>query len=231
MARFAIDTVFKAIDKITAPVRKMQTRIGKFTRATENGLKAVTEQTDRLNTGLKGVATTAGAGLASVGVAAGTLTAINQATTETDTLARAVGSTGLRVEALAGALKGAGFETDNVIDLFEEMNNKLGESASLEEITSVTEALTGLGLEFENIRDLSPEEQFQTIADAALAMEDAQQAASLADILFGGQANKLISILRQQGGTVEEIIAAQSRYIFKTKQAVAGCRGVDESNG
>ena len=231
MARFAIETVFKAIDRITAPVTKMETRVGKFARVTDRHLKSVNAVTTGLIKGLDGVGKAAAAGFAAVVTGAAALTAINRATTETDSLARAVGSTGLRVEALAGSLKGAGFQTDDVIDLFEEMNNKLGESAGLEEIAPVTESLAILGLEFEKIRDLSPEQQFTAIADAALAMEDGQKAAAAADILFGSNANKLIGILRQQGATIEDIIAAQSRYQFKTQQAVEGAAAWTKATG
>jgi TP901 family phage tail tape measure protein len=46
--RFSVEAVFKAIDKITAPVSRMQNRIGKFTRKVGNDLKRLNKQTQFL---------------------------------------------------------------------------------------------------------------------------------------------------------------------------------------
>ena len=223
MATFAIDTIFNAVDNITAPVRKISKGITRLTRRTAEGIRAVTATADNMQSALLGVGKTAAIGLGGTTVAVGTgITLFNQATTELDQLSKAVNSNAGTVGALAGALKGAGFETDNVIDLFEELNNKIGESAGLEEIAPVTESLAILGLEFENIRKLAPEQQFNAITNAALGMEDAQKAAAAADILLGGEANKIIGVLRQQGGTVEDIIGRYRQFNFMTERATAG---------
>lgn len=43
--RFSVEAVFKAIDKITAPVSRMQNRVGKFTRKMGNDLRRLNKQT------------------------------------------------------------------------------------------------------------------------------------------------------------------------------------------
>lgn len=43
--RFSVEAVFKGIDKITAPVTRMQNRIGKFTRKAANDIKRLNKQT------------------------------------------------------------------------------------------------------------------------------------------------------------------------------------------
>ena len=230
MARFAVETVFSAVDRLTAPVRKMGKRIGKMTRKVEVDLRNLSAATDKLGRDMLAVGRTAaiglGAPLASLGAF---VTIANRGTTEVNKMSKAVGVSASTVDALAFAFRGTEFSTDNVIDLVEEMNNKLGESAGLEEITPVTESLAILGLEFEKLRDLSPEEQFKAITNAALGMEDAQKAASAADILLGGEANKMIGIMRQQGRTFEEVTAAGLQYSFMTDRAREGADAFTDS--
>jgi len=61
--RFSVEAVFKAIDKISAPVSRMQNRIGKFSRKARESLKRLNQQTSLLGKGFKtalGVAGIAG---------------------------------------------------------------------------------------------------------------------------------------------------------------------------
>ncbi len=161
----------------------MQSRIDRMTASTERGIQRLSRSTDHLSSRLTDAGTSGAVGLAGPVAVAGTaLTLINKATTETDLLARSVQVSTGTIDGLTHALRGAGFETEDVISLVEEMNNKLGESAGLQEITPVTESLGILGLSFERIKDLSPEEQFLAITDAALKMEDAQKAAADDDL-------------------------------------------------
>ncbi len=229
-SRFSIETVFKAIDQITRPVAKMQSRIDRMTASTERGIQRLSRSTDHLSSRLTDAGTSGAVGLAGPVAVAGTaLTLINKATTETDLLARSVQVSTGTIDGLTHALRGAGFETEDVISLVEEMNNKLGESAGLQEITPVTESLGILGLSFERIKDLSPEEQFLAITDAALKMEDAQKAAAAADILLGGEANRVIGVLREQGGTTADLIARYQELNFLTEEGRFGAAAWSDS--
>ena len=51
--RFSVETVFKAIDRVTRPVSRMQRRVRRFTGAATRGLRAVEKQTDRVIHGFK----------------------------------------------------------------------------------------------------------------------------------------------------------------------------------
>lgn len=62
--RFSIEAVFKAVDKVTAPVSRMQNRIGKMTRGMARGLRSANRVLDKFTRGLKT------AGKASIVVAA-----------------------------------------------------------------------------------------------------------------------------------------------------------------
>lgn len=69
MARFSVETVFKAVDKITAPVSRMQSRFGRFTRSASRGLKNVQRRTDAVAKGLKKVGAVAVVAMAITGAA------------------------------------------------------------------------------------------------------------------------------------------------------------------
>jgi hypothetical protein len=228
--RFSISTVFKAVDRLTAPVRKMQKGLGRFTRAAERGFNKAAESLHAFTSAaVAGAAKTATAVAGTATALALLSTNVAAADTETQLLAASVQTSADTLEALGAAVAPAGFQLDNVVDLIEEMNNKLGESAGLEEITPVNEALTILGLNFEKLRDMKPEEQFARITDAALGMADAQKAAAAADILLGGEANKIIGVLRQQGGTVDEITSKYKALSFRTAESRAGAMALTKA--
>ncbi len=51
--RFSVEAVFKAVDRITAPVTRMQNRVGKMTRSMERGLRAANKALDKVVGGLR----------------------------------------------------------------------------------------------------------------------------------------------------------------------------------
>lgn len=154
---------------------------------------------------------------------AGFIPAVNSATSQTDALAQSVGTTFGELQAWGGVLSNIGFDAETAADLMEELNNKIGESkGSAEELSAVTDALGILGLQFSDIEKLSPEDQFRSITQAAKDLEDQQQAVAAADILLGGEANKLIGFLRTQEGTVNDLIGAQKELILTTEQGLSG---------
>lgn len=67
--RFTVEAVFKAIDKFTAPVSRMQNSISKFTRKTERGLRSIDRRLGTITRGLKTVGVVGAASLALMSVA------------------------------------------------------------------------------------------------------------------------------------------------------------------
>lgn len=172
--------------------------------------------------GITSVAKQAGAAVLGISAAA---IAINSATAQFDNMAKSVGLTTDELKAWGGVLQDTEFTTDHVIDLVEELNNKIGESTGLgEQITPVKEAFQILGLEFDRVSKLSPEEQFLAVTEAAKAMGDSAQAAAAADILMGGEANKVIGILRNQEGSIRDLLDAQRQYNFLTEEGIKGAK-------
>ncbi|MCK4960790.1 MAG: hypothetical protein KAT00_15360, partial [Planctomycetes bacterium] len=123
--------------------------------------------------------------------------ATNKETAQQANLAESVGITTETLEALSGVARSLGLDTDNVIDLMEEMNNKFGEMKGLGELITLQEGVQLLGLRYKELKDLEPEQQFLKILDAAKNLEDQQQAVSGVDMIFGGEANKILGAIRQ----------------------------------
>ena len=162
-----------------------------------------------------------GAGVGAVGAA---VTMSNRLTAGQEALAQALGVSSEGFAAWGGLAREAGFDADHVGDLIEELNNKLGESAGLEEITPVTESLQILGLRFEELRDLAPEEQFRRVAEAVKGLGDHAQAVSAADILMGGEANKFFGYLRSRKEGVDELLSQQKRLNVLSAEGRAGAQ-------
>lgn len=68
-SKFSVEAVFKAIDRVTAPVNRMQNAVGKFTRKMGRGLRSVNRQVDKLGKGLKKAAAIGTASLLLMGAA------------------------------------------------------------------------------------------------------------------------------------------------------------------
>jgi len=159
------------------------------------------------------------AGTAAVGTA---VTMTNSLIAKQEGLAKSLGVSGQSLRMWGGLASEAGLEADIVGDLIEEMSNKLGESKGLAEITPVTESLQILGLRFEKLQDLAPEEQFKRIMEAAKGLEDQQKAVAAVDILMGGEANKFTGYLRTRKEGVNELLAQQKQLNLLSEEGTKG---------
>lgn len=224
-SKYAISTIFKGIDRVTKPVRKMGKSVKSFSLSAEKNLRKVDRVTGKLSANLLKIGKNAAigaAGIASLAVVGAS--AVNAQALATENMSKAMGANIQTVETVSGAIQGIGLDAEAVTDLFEEMNNKFGESSGLKELAPVTESLAILGLEFEKIKKLSPDQQFRAITDAALKLESATQAQAAADILMGAEANKIIGTLRQQGKSFADIENAHKMLTFRTERSRQGAR-------
>ena len=171
----------------------------------------------------------AGLGALSIGAAA----IANNITSERARLAESVGVSLSQLNAVTGVARQIGLDFDNVVDLAEELNNKVGEMINLGEMTSLQEGLKGLGVQFSEIRDLAPDEQFRRLLDAATKLENVQVAQGSLDQIFGGEASKLtgalITNLNRLGLTYTEFEARQARLNVLTDAGVFGARRFSDS--
>lgn len=182
-------------------------------------LKQFQKSTEKLKKQL-GTATKA------ISIAAGALTGLltitNKQTAQQEALAQAVGISGETLDALTSVVGELGFDFEKVVDLVEEMNNKIGESKGVKQMSSVKDAVKILGLDFQKIKDLKPEDQFIKILDAAKELKDEQKAVSAVDMLMGGDANKILGFLRTQEGSLKDIIARRKEILFLNEEGRKG---------
>lgn len=161
----------------------------------------------------------------------GLAAATNRQTAEMNNLAQSVGVSLGFVEALGSEAREIGLNFDNVVDLVEEMNNKLGEKKGLKQMTAVEESLQLLGLRLDEIQEKTPEEQFIRIFDAAKNLQDQQQAVSAVDMLMGGEANKLLGHLRNIDGAMLDIIQRRLELNFLSEEGTQGAIEFSKSLG
>ena len=160
----------------------------------------------------------AGATAAAVGFAVIT----NKQTAINANLAKSVGLSAESYDAWDSIMQQLGFDGEKVIDLVEEMNNKLGELKGLGEFISAEESLQILGLRFKEIKDLAPEEQFLKIMSTAKGMADQQKAVSAVDMLMGGEANRVLGFLRTMDGDLEDIVERRMQLNLLDREAREG---------
>lgn len=67
--RFSIEAVFRAVDRVTAPVSRMQNRVGKFTRTAGRGFHKLNRSVEKFSRGLKRGAVVVAASTAVLGTA------------------------------------------------------------------------------------------------------------------------------------------------------------------
>lgn len=240
--QFVIETVARVVDRVTAPMRRVtmsQIRNARTIREAFGRVSvAMGQQFARMvstaarfsrrmvNVGVQqlgglaastakwGSATAAGLGVGAI--------ALNHSTTEAQRLSKAMGLNVELVEAFESSLNGTSFNLENIIDLAEELANKVGESKK----TGLTESLKGglktLGLKYADIKKLSPEAQFTKLFDTALKMKDRQAAASGLDQIMGGEANKVFSVLADRAKSTGDLIKAYRALNFQTDESRRG---------
>lgn len=83
---------------------------------------------------------------------------------------------------------------------------------------AVKGALPALGLKTEDLKSKSSDRQAGEIIDRLSHMKDEKHAAGIANTLFGGEANKLLTYMRMSGQSYQELIDEQARYNMVTQQ-------------
>ncbi|WP_419607654.1 hypothetical protein [Thiolapillus sp.] len=192
------------IDRFVA-ILGLDVKKGEFDR----GQQAVS----RLKTGLKALAAVAATAFATFGTI-GTARDVARL----DAYAKAVGISTDFLEHLGHSVAALGFDYEHVADMVEEMNNKIGESIGIAEMTPVKEALGILGLEFEKLSKMDRELQFRTVMTAAMELEDSQAASAAVDILVGSESSKITSYLRSSGKSFDELMQGYADGDAQTKQ-------------
>ncbi|MEB0968367.1 hypothetical protein VC899_24800 [Citrobacter braakii] len=111
---------------------------------------------------------------------------------------------------------------DHIGDLFEEYLHKSGEYKQTGKQNSLNDAFETLGFEAGDLAGLSDMAQFEKIIDRALALDDESKASFALDSLFGGEASKLLMLIKRSGKSFQALMEEQQRYNLVTKQGTEG---------
>lgn len=169
-----------------------------------------------------GFGLSAGAGLT---LAAGTTAVLNR-NTETAERAGIARSYGVDYETYAAwdsLARQMGLNGENIGDLFEEYRNKVfDDDNGATDKGAIQEVFGALGLKAGVMAGKNNQEQVEFIFDRLLEVKNEQVAAGMADALFGGEANKILTWMRLSGKTYRELISEQKRYNLVTKAGADG---------
>lgn len=116
---------------------------------------------------------------------------------------------------------------ENIGDLFEEYLHKAGEYKQNGKQGSLQDAFETLGFKAGDLAGLSDMAQFEKIVERALSLQDESKASFALDSLFGGEASKLLMLLKQSGKSYRDLMDEQRRYNLVTKE---GAEGAMEGN-
>ncbi|MGN7911738.1 hypothetical protein [Enterobacter sp. 22466] len=116
---------------------------------------------------------------------------------------------------------------ENIGDLFEEYLHKSGEYKQNGKQGSLQDAFETLGFKAGDFAGLSDMAQFEKIVERALSLQDESKASFALDSLFGGEASKLLMLLKQSGKSYRDLMDEQRRYNLVTKE---GAEGAMEGN-
>ncbi|EOY7731855.1 hypothetical protein ACQLRR_004905 [Escherichia coli] len=158
-------------------------------------------------------------------LAAGTAAVLNRntETAERAGIARSYGVDYETYESWDSLARLMGLNGENIGDLFEEYRNKVfDDDNGATDKGAIQEVFGKLGLKAGVMAGKSNQEQVEFLFDRLLQVENEQVAAGMADALFGGEANKILTWMRLSGKTYRELISEQKRYNLVTKAGADG---------
>lgn len=121
---------------------------------------------------------------------------------------------------------------ENIGDLFEEYLHKAGEYKQVGKQGSLQDAFDTLGFKAGDLAGLSNMAQFDKIVERALSLKDDSKSSFALDALFGGEASKLLMLIKQSGRSYRDLMDEQRRYNLVTKEgaegAIAGNKAVGD---
>lgn len=169
-----------------------------------------------------------------VASALGTLIAPAATNAETATRTNVAKSYGVDVatfNAWDSLAKQYDMNAENIGDLFEEYLHKSGEYKQNGNQGSLQDAFETLGFKAGDFAGLSDMAQFDKIVERALSLQDESKASFALDSLFGGEASKLLMLIKQSGRSYRDLMDEQRRYNLVTKEgadgAVAGNQAIN----
>ena len=218
--RFSVEAVFKAIDRVTAPVTKMQNRVGKFTRSVNRGFNKLNRTVNKFGQGIRRGAAVAVLSLALVG---GAFANIIKTGADFEQAITDVGAVSLQTRAqikpledlaleLGRTTKFTSTQAANAMEIMSRAGFKVNEI--LTATPAVLSAAAASGLEIAEVANV--------VSNALKGMGlETTQAAKVADILalassktnstigsLGESLKNVASTARQLNIPIEEVVAS-----------------------
>lgn len=189
--RFSVEAVFKGVDRVTAPVSRMQQRMQRFTRSMRRGLQSVNRVTAKVSAGLR-----KGAAVAAI-AAAGLGMALNSVADEADALAKQSRRLDFDIQALQEwrfVAEQSGVSTQQLDSALGAFTKRLGEAAG--DTGPLVSGLKKINPELlEQVKNAgSVSSAFELYVDAMRNTESATERAALANAAFSRSGLNLANI-------------------------------------
>lgn len=147
---------------------------------------------------------------------------LNQQTSEKAGLAKSYGVDASTFMAWDSLGKMMGLNGENFGDLFEEYKNKTSDYQDDHSKGAIAEAFPVLGIGANEMKGMNNQQQVEHIFDKLMAVKSDQRAAGLADKLFGGEGNKILTYMRLTGKSYQELMDQQRKYNMVTQEGADG---------
>jgi len=232
--RFSVEAVFKAVDGLTAPVSKMQKRVGKFTRAMARGLNKANRSLKKVTRGLKTAAAASlkfGGAAIAAGVTAFAI-ALNKVATAADELAKRTRRLDFPIEA---------FQEWQFVAEQSGLSTEAFDKAIEKFAKSVGEARVGTGTLTEILRKANPAllEQVKNADSAADAFDIYLKAlegtknqldkTALATAAFGRTGGKFLNITEQGAEAIAKLRKEMRENGVVTKEQAAAAEAYNDA--
>lgn len=204
--RFTIEASFKAIDRISAPVSKMQNRVGKFTRSMSRGLRSVNRVMGKVAQGIKtGVMVGAAA---AAGVVTGLAVAVRSLADSMDTLAKRTRRLEFPIEEFQEwrfVAEQSGATTEEFDKGIEDFAKRIGEARANTGamVTMLKNANPELLKQLKNTNNTA--DALELYLDAIRKAPNAMDKAALANAGFGRAGKKLINITHNSAEAIKAL--------------------------
>ena len=208
--RFSVDAVFRAVDRMTGPVRRMQRGVGRFSKSAEMSLRRVDRVAGRVSRTLRR-GLTRGLTVAT-GAMAATVVATNSMAASADELGKTTRDMEFPIEQFQEyrfAAQQAGIDNGTFSKSLEAMNRRLGQ------------AQEGTGTMFTRLKDLSPQLlenmlQAENNAEALAAyreglrgVDDPARRAAISAAVFSNSGQDMQRMAQMTDAELKKLMATQ----------------------
>ncbi|MDN8599007.1 hypothetical protein Q0A17_06210 [Citrobacter sp. S2-9] len=205
----------REIDSVTDDQERLNRQMARRERLQKWGLRGAAAAKFGGATALGGVV---GFGAVAAAATAGALATLEH-TTEKAGLAKGYGVGIEKYSAWENIAQRASLNGENMGDLAEELTNKIGEQGNEK---TVNPMLAQLNLSKRRMAGWSREKQFDEVMQRLSALKDDRQAASLGDQLMGGEANKLLTMIRASGKSWQELMTQANKNNLLSQEGADG---------